>query len=380
MVEKNNLPDFNLNESQIPDISIKAIRFQNILAFKDYYLDLNNDNGKAKDFICFCGPNGTGKTTIIDCIQLIFSRFEGYQANRIENNLAQLIRHGADDFLLTAQLQCSLGNYEIQINKKGFIQGHPEIIKNIVYRLCFYTRFDQELNIFQLERSKWELFQELFSSVTGYNTTEVNTVFDQSDDPRQAEMLDKYVLSFQVYKPDETINHTECSAGERKVIKTFSTLLNKEYIPRIILIDNVEMHVEAGRHLNLINAMKRCFPKSQIFATTHSYQISRNFSDRSQIYDLRLIKSPLFVKEEPWRLYLADEIKDAISKIKSVNGKEKKIEKEEEFKYKEKLIEKGEEFRYNLLSEPSFKNFTLVENFLKEIISIFMKDVVEYKK
>ena len=82
---------------------------------------------------------------------------------------------------------------------------------------------------------------------------------------RLAEMMEQYVLAFSVKKPDETISHTNCSAGERKIIKCFSTLLNKEYKPQIILVDNVEMHVDTGRHLELVRAMKRCFPDSQIF-------------------------------------------------------------------------------------------------------------------
>ncbi|GAG42536.1 unnamed protein product, partial [marine sediment metagenome] len=83
-------------------------------------------------------------------------------------------------------------------------------------------------------------------------------------------------------------------------------------------VDNVAMHVESGRHLNLIQSLKRCFPDSQIFATTHSYQISRNFGDRSELYDLRLLKVSEDIQAEPFRLYWVDEIKDSISKLKAM--------------------------------------------------------------
>jgi predicted ATP-binding protein involved in virulence len=125
-------------------------------------------------------------------------------------------------------------------------------------------------------------------------------------------------LGFWIKKPDETISHKECSAGERKIIKSFSTLLNKEFMPSVVCIDNAEMHVEAGRHINLIESMKRCFPDSQIFASTHSYQISRNFGNKSQLYDMRLLKATKIVKEEAWRLYIIDEIKDSVSKLNSI--------------------------------------------------------------
>jgi len=317
------LPDFKINE--IPTVKLKSIHFHNYKAFEDFFLDFSGDNSE-KLFACFYGPNGCGKTTILNTIQMIFSRYEGYDEQRLKALLSKSIRHIGNseksipsDFLVTAKISSSLGDYEIQITKNGFIKDHPPEIKQIVYRLCFYTRFDQELHQFQLQRSQWLTFKDLFESVTGFEVEEIETLFDQSDDPRQAEMLRKYVLGFNVLKPDETISHRECSSGERKIIKSFSTLLNKEYMPQIILVDNVAMHVEAGRHIDLINSMKRCFPNSQIFATTHSYHISKNFGERNQLYDLRMIKASNLIRSERWRMYLADEIQDLIFKLQSMS-------------------------------------------------------------
>jgi len=74
------------------------------------------------------------------------------------------------------------------------------------------------------------------------------------------------------------------SAGERKITKSFSDLLNLMYSlehpedsevemvhwPRLLLIDNIEMHAYFDRHVRLLNCMKRVFGHQQIFATTHS--------------------------------------------------------------------------------------------------------------
>ena len=322
-----NLPDFRLDQSEVPDVKVKSIRFQDIKAFKDVTFDFTDDKD-IKLFACFFGPNGCGKSTILEVIQLLFSRFEGREKEELKVLLGKSVRHvkgeqngvyGDDDFLVTADIHSSKGDYQIKLNKSGFIEDHPEEIKMLVYRLCFTARFDMELHQFQLAREKWGIFKELFENVTGFEITEREDIFDGSDDPIQADMMRQYVLGFWVKKPDETISHKECSAGERKVIKCFSTLLSKEYIPSVICIDNVEMHVEQGRHINLVQSMKRCFPNSQIFCTTHSYQISRNFGDRSQLYDLRLIKASKLVKKEPWRLYIADEIGDAILKLNGIS-------------------------------------------------------------
>ena len=319
-------PDYKIDSSEIPFIKIKSIHFKDYKAFDNVFFDFT-DNNECQKFICFHGPNGCGKTTILEAITLIFSKLDGREENNIKALLGKSVRHvegnqtaiyDNSDFLITANIQSSIGDYEVQINKTGFVKDHPQQIKDLVYRICYYARFDQELHQFQLVRSKWNLFKELFQAITNFEIEEKEDIFSASNDTTQSEIVNKYVLGFWIKKPDETISHRECSAGERKIIKSFSTLLNKEYMPSIVCIDNAEMHVESGRHLNLIASMKKCFPDSQIFATTHSYQISRNFGNKKQLYDMRLLKSSKIVKEEPWRLYIIDEIKDNISKLSSI--------------------------------------------------------------
>jgi energy-coupling factor transporter ATP-binding protein EcfA2 len=379
-MDLNSLPDFKLDESEIPNVRIKSIRFQNYKAFEDHTVTFGDEAPEL--FACLIGPNGCGKTTILDIIQLIFSRFDGIEQNRLKVLLGKSVRHvdgkqngiyGDDDFLVTAHIESDIGNYEVQINKEGFIKDHPEEIKSLVYRLCFYARFDQELKTFQLERKQWPLFKELFEAVTGFEAKEIEGVFDQSDDPVQAELLSKYVLSFDVHKPDETIRHTECSAGERKIIKSFSTLLNKEYTPRIILVDNVAMHVESGRHLELIQSMKRCFPNSQIFATTHSYHISRNFGVRSELHDLRLIKVPDLIKKSQWRLYLMDEVQDAMAKLNAIvlNGGDTNDSVA-------KHIAKGQSLLDDLMYNRDEDLPNKVSDFLQKVADFFVRDIVAY--
>ena len=372
------LPDFKIDPSQIPDIRVKSIRFQNFKVFDDVTFDFIDDD-KCKPFVCFYGPNGSGKSTILDTISLIFSRFDGREEQNIKALLGRLVRHvnknqdaiyNNDDFLITAQILSSIGDYEIQINKKGFIKDHPDNTKEIVYRLCYYARFDQELHQFQLIRQQWGLFKDLFESITGFEIEEKQGIFNESSDPVQAEILKKYVLGFWVRKPDETISHKECSAGERKIIKSFSTLLNKEYMPAVVCIDNAEMHVESGRHINLMESMKRCFPNSQIFVTTHSHQISKNFIDRKQLYDLRLLKASDLIKQEPWRLYVADEIRDNISRLKSMTTNIEQVKNH---------IVSG-----NSLVKKCFDDINSVciiesaEDFFKKTSTLFVKDAVSY--
>ena len=372
------LPDYKIDDSKIPEVKIKSIRFQKFKVFEDATFDFMKDD-QCQNFICFHGNNGCGKTTILETITLIFSRLEGREEEKLKALLGKSVRHvdgnqnaiyNDEDFLITANIHSSIGDYEVQISKKGFIKDHPTEIKDIVYRLCYYARFDQELHQFQLNRQHWPLFKDLFESVTGFTITEKAGVFSDSQDSIQAEILSKYVLGFQIQKPDEIISHKECSAGERKIIKSFSTVLNKECMPAVVCIDNAEMHVEAGRHINLIESMKRCFPKSQIFVSTHSYQISKNFGNKNQLRDLRLLKVSDLIKSEPWRLYVADEIKDGISKLRSVTTNKEMVVL---------YIEEGNTLLKNIFTDI---NLTCIiaesKKYLEKVASLYIDDLFSH--
>lgn len=333
-IANNYLPNFQLDK--LPKIRIKSIRLENYKAFEAHTFDFTN-NGEIQDFICFIGPNGVGKSTILNALQLLFYRLEGRSDQNVVGMLGKAVRHvdshmsgiyGEDDFLITAEIVTDEVEYVVQINKNGFVDGfdHPEMIKLIAYRLCYLASYDQELSRFQLNRNRLDLFIKLFKKVTGYTIEECESPFAFSEDPEQAALLDKYVLDFVIHKPNEDIHHSECSDGEKKILKSFSTLLNKDWIPQIILVDNVEMHVEQGRHVSLIEAMRECFPESQIFTTTHSYYLSRIFGKRANITDLRTIRSPKIIKEQPWRLWMMDEISEGMMKLEAIKCKDETYE------------------------------------------------------
>jgi len=353
------LPDFKM---VMPSLSISSLHLKNYKRFVDYRVDFNDK------FICFVGPNGYGKTSILDAISNVFCSYEKYDEIRLRNLLGKSIRHSdrnidindeKNDFSITCGVKSSVKDYEVTLGKQGFSENHPKEIQEIISRICFYAKFDQELQNFQLPRNKWKIFKELFEAVTGFTIEErddMGSVLSLSGEDRQKDITSKYVLSFWVNKKDETINYKECSAGERKIIKCFSTLLTKEYEPQIILVDNVTMHVEEGRHIKLLQSIKKCFKDSQIFTTAHSYQVSRNFTNKSEIHDLRLIHGEEIFKQEPWRLYLTDELNDMVNNPFVIN--------------KGDLLNNG----LNIISDCKKKNYD--KNNLIKRSEIFIKDAI----
>jgi predicted ATP-binding protein involved in virulence len=400
-VPKEAMPNLRVEDLDMPTIKIKRIHFKNFKAFDDFEIKFLDYAHEPIQFSCLFGPNGCGKTTVLSAISSLFSDYNSYDPIRLQALLGKLVRHvnessiahfstdtlkgteelydkavdfstieNSDDFELTADISCSKGDYSVILTKNGFTQDHPSYVKEVLNRVLYNARFDQELHMFQITRDKWPMFKDLFEAVTGFKIEEKKNVFHYSEDPIQAEMFEKYVVEFNVHKPDEIISHKECSAGERKIIKSFSTLLNKEFVPQIILIDNIAMHVESGRHLELVKALKRCFPNSQIFATTHSHNISKNLGNRIELHDLRFIKSKGLMRQEPWRIYLQDDIEDHILKLKSLSKKDEIINA---------LIQVGYDLKEQC--EKNTDGVNLTENaisFMQKIVGLYVEDTVKY--
>lgn len=377
-MESNSLPTPGFKIGAIPNVKIKSLNVKNFKVYDNCCFDFSDKfaHNKIKPFICFMGTNGTGKSTVLNIIQMLFQRYEGYEKDRLLARLGKCIRHNKNDlygvysndnFLIEAEIVSSIGNYTLRFDKNGFIDDHPDEIKKILYRLCYYARFDKELEQFQLVRNKWDNFKKLFESITEYEIEEMQDVFSSSSDPAEANMMKKYVLGFIVKKPFETIRHKECSNGEKKIIKSFSTLLNLEIVPQIILIDDIAMHVALEKHMSLIEAMQECYPRSQIISTTHSYRIAKNLKMQPYIYDLRYLHVSDLIKREPWRINVIDEINDALYKLSGIDtALSKKME------YDGKKLKNASTMTINDLEK--YKND--VSKFLKEVSDLYFKCVL----
>ena len=89
-------------------IKIKKLSFKNFKVFDNYSLDFTNGKD-IKDFICFIGPNGNGKSTILNAVVMLFNSLDNYEEDRIVNNLSRGIRNveneKIDDFKIKAEAE-----------------------------------------------------------------------------------------------------------------------------------------------------------------------------------------------------------------------------------------------------------------------------------
>ena len=329
----------DLDASGWPRIKLAKLELVNFGKYEDAVIDFTH-NGHVMPSSCLVGPNGAGKTTILEAITMLCSNFSQYEPQRFGDMMFRRVRnwmHIQDDLKMrTASFSVKgtfmrvdpalpgkpeeKSEYVVEFTRHKFRARHPEFIEQRLQRYCFVARFDNELSLFQMRRSRWPLFQELFSSVTGFPIEEDCDMFHDTSDTRMRKVMDEYVLGFTMRKPNEVIRHKMCSAGEKKIAKCFSTILNAPVEPSIILVDNVLMHIEVGRHLSVMDSLTRCFPNSQLVVACHSVPVSKSLPNRERLFDMRSINVPGLVWREPWRLRLLDDVNEALERLSSISN------------------------------------------------------------
>ena len=319
----------DINESQLPKICLKSLELKNFGLYDHVVVDFTSkEPSTVEPLTCLIGPNGCGKTTILNAVQMLFCKFGEYDEQRYKSLFTRYLRNVKEissikiedqDLMVKGTFSISNGeDYDVCVTRQnGVVSFHPQSVSDFLPYFCFCARFDQELDIFQLKRSEWGRFKNLFEGITGYEIFEDITLFDQSEDTRLNNLIRDYVLGFNARKEGNLIGHKQCSAGEKKIIKTFSTILNKVVQSRIILIDNAVMHVESERHLNVVKSIEECFVGSQIILTCHSEPVRRGFSNKNQIIDLRCMK--INDANDFWKIRYLDELIEMKEKVGACN-------------------------------------------------------------
>ena len=329
---------------------MSSITLTNFMSFENYKVSFLDAEGMIRPMTGLFGPNGTGKSTMLNATAMLLKNYNGYTEQRLVTAFQKYLRNVKNpdvpgefvsnetgysstesglwkisgEFVTEEGVEytVTVGNSKEHFKWQsgvdgeqcvvGLVQDHPDEIRETLVHQCYTTTYDKELNQFQLRKDRWTIFKKLFETVTGYVVDKVDGKIDEKiiakGDAKRLAEIQSFVLSLIVQKPGETISERQCSDGEKKTIKNFTTLLNKDVIPSVILIDNVEMHVEIDRHLSLVLCISECFPDSQIVFTTHSPAII-NYYDISSLVSLANKNIP---QGQGWRQELGRMIRGMI--------------------------------------------------------------------
>lgn len=290
---------------------LKKLRLQNFRGYEDYTLNLTKPDGKPYHFVCFYGPNGCGKTTVLDAIALLFMSIAGRSSEFVSNALQKYIRgnttgnylfNKSGQMRIEAVLEDGNKDYTIVLTQSGFVQNDILDAKlwgdhtlKYLNRLVHIIRSDSDLSFhkFQLLASCAQDFETIIADVMRYpvKCSNSNSAFED------------YCTDIVITKKNTLVHFKQMSMGERKICKAFSDLINLMHNfshpvgnepdmtgwPRIILIDEAETHVYYDRHVNFISSLKRVFKDQQIIATTHSGILIKRFLNNEHDADTELM-------------------------------------------------------------------------------------------
>ncbi len=303
-------------------LHLTKLNLQNFCNFDHHTFDFKKPDGNPYKYICFFGPNGIGKTTLLEAISLLTMNQKGRDPEYVRRSLRKYVRNKdynpsyerikghayKDDFateykeqlpemIIEGTYEMDGESYIVRMTQDGFVRNDlapegngpgPWGDNHLLYRqrVAHFITSDSDLSLskFQLRQEQAAVFEKITSTVMRYPTECIA--------PSGIVNMDRqYCTDFVIHKGNHKIHFKRMSAGERKIAKSFSQLLNLVYDlehpepgepamdgwPRLLLLDNIEMHIYYDRHVAMIECSKSFFPKQQIFATTHSGILIENF-------------------------------------------------------------------------------------------------------
>ena len=280
---------------------------------------------KFGDFTCFVGPNGVGKTTVLEAVSLLCSSLDfKNEAPRMVQDMQSMSLDGHEvgeklavnnmaDARLKAFLEKNIRNTGEENACPGFradaVFEHEGVHFNVTLTqdgfqqdltglpfwwmgICYFAKFDVEMSKFQLRADLWPKFKKAWDNITGFPAVDPEIYTVKALAKREANA--DYIIGFKIEKPTEgtrpagKVHCRRGSAGEKKIIKSLSQIVSLEQArrPHIILVDNLEMHLHHSRHLRAVQELKEMFAGIQLVAATHSLPIINEYKPRSDIIDL----------------------------------------------------------------------------------------------
>jgi len=294
---------------------LTKLHLQNFCNYDHHTFDFKKPDGSPHQYVCFFGPNGIGKTTLLEAISLLTMNqigrdptyvkrslrkyvrnkdynpsYERISGHKYENDLTSEYEDKLPEMIIEGTYEMDGESYVVRMTQNGFDRNDLAPVGNgpgpwgddhLLYRqrVAHFITSDSDLSLskFQLRREQMKPFEDITSRIMRYPT--------ECCAPSGVVPMDQeYCTDFVIHKGHHKIHYKRMSAGERKISKSFSQLLNLIYDlehpdpgeppmpgwPRLLLLDNVEMHIYYDRHVEMVNCLKRYFPQQQIFATTHS--------------------------------------------------------------------------------------------------------------
>jgi len=271
---------------------IKQLYLRNYCGYKEVTFDFR-DAGDVKRFCLFFGPNGIGKTSILQAINQVGNpkQYLGRKNDLVFNKLTYHPDYNptyagcierVHDMYVEAIFQTFQGDKKVVLEnagKKRMGVTLCELDLSGFANFAFWVDADNPMNTqrFQINTKHVDKFLDLAEAIYGYRCEIPRGPLSEVEeyDPQTKEYV-TFCTNFIIYKKYcgemTKVHFKRMSAGERKIATLLQMLCNPLYYDRfdIFLIDNLSMHVYFLRHAKMVDKFMEHFADKQIIATDHS--------------------------------------------------------------------------------------------------------------
>ncbi|MCD6327074.1 AAA family ATPase [bacterium] len=311
-------------------IKIKKLSIRNFRCIGSLDLDFTDPDGAPLDLVVLAGPNGCGKTSVLEAIRIICDRKDPDDPAIEEVRVAD-IRHGSKRYEIDVILQSNASPVMKEpLHFAGSIDNAPPafeigtddpssykiwLIKLSQMPFGYLTSWrDQKLvaslpisdekrdgdavseeaeRLFALQKKCKNLW--LYSVMNGLDTTsnpQVRAIIDPLEKVWKifypGEMAEFFIRSVDLDDPESDYNLylrrrdgteipvNDLSSGEIEVLTMAGWLTMNDYRGGIVLIDEPEMHMHVQWHRAIIRALRVLLPETQIIVATHSWDILKS--------------------------------------------------------------------------------------------------------
>jgi len=307
-----------MNPTQNQPIQLQSLQLKNIAQFENFTIKFGEKlNPKKANVHIVTGPNGSGKTTILKGVFVKKSSFfihPTYSFNFFDLLMHLTVQtenkiHRDTCFFYTPGNPISANDKRIlseyNRNNSGasgtyfpWVPEYPttdylqyisklEDRRNAMVADQFRTDDEKHLSVEQVAEIKSEVtFTEKLEEAVRY-------ILDEKDFKFKYKNLEEGYVPFvngQFYAFDEL------SLGYHQIISLFTDILmkvwvhsknleNRNELPFILLLDEIEVHLHPHAQRRILPALQRLFPNAEIVCSTHSPFIVNSIDD-AWVYEL----------------------------------------------------------------------------------------------
>lgn len=294
-------------------MKISKINIQNFRGIADFEKELTNPlTGNPLDIVVFAGPNGSGKTSILEAIVVALCKPKTVQ----DKAFTKPFNRNGKDYNIEIELMDGEQTHSIVANKSkeddADIQTllsddkidyfsswrEPKLIGALDVTLGKSGNRPQDVETNRL----WNLKQFLINSYVADRLAGEQTEIELNDNRKHDEILTRLKSALAYFFPgaeldikiqqvgssledgfdvffkypnsgERYISLDNLSSGEIEVFSFLSSILRKNLGDGILIIDEPELHLHASWHRVIMNALRELLPNTQIICASHSLEL-----------------------------------------------------------------------------------------------------------